>query len=107
MTIFNWFALFGIPSLIGGFWLNILKSIKNSDKQTKALQLGVQALLRERLLYLYREFFKQGYVNYSDRQTVENMYKQYHVLGENGVMDDMHRRFMNLPIEVEENCKLN
>ncbi len=34
------------------------------------------------------------------------MYQQYHSLGENGVMDDMHHRFMNLPIgseqEVEE-----
>lgn len=101
MTTFNWFALFGVPALIGAVWTSIIKEIKHSNEKTKALQLGVQALLRERLIHSYRKFLKQGYVGYSDRQNVENMYRQYHSLGENGVMDDMHHRFMNLPLEVE------
>ena len=29
----------------------------------------------------------------------ENMYKQYHNLGVNGVMDDLYDKFMNLPLE--------
>jgi hypothetical protein len=41
-------------------------------------------------------------VDYNDRLNVENMYQQYHSLGENGVMDDMHLRFMNLPIGSEQ-----
>lgn len=101
MTVFNWFALFGVPTLIGGFWASVIKKIKQNDDMTKALQLGVQALLRERLIHSYKKFFKQGFVGYSDRQNVENMYTQYHALGENGVMDNMHHRFMKLPLEAE------
>ena len=106
MTIFNWLALFSIPTLIASLWAHLIRRIKHSDEQTRALQKGVQALLRERLIHSYRKFFKLGFVDYNDRLNVENMYQQYHSLGENGVMDDMHLRFMNLPIgsehEVEE-----
>ena len=29
----------------------------------------------------------------------ENMYQQYHSLGKNGVMDDIHEKFKALPLE--------
>jgi len=102
MTIFNWLALFSIPTLIASLWAHLIRRIKHSDEQTRALQKGVQALLRERLIHSYRKFFKLGLVDYNDRLNVENMYQQYHSLGENGVMDDMHLRFMNLPIGSEQ-----
>ena len=102
MTIFNWLALFSIPTLIGSLWAYLIKRIQHSDEQTRALQKGVQALLRERLLHSYRKFFKLGYVDYYDRQNVDNMYQQYHSLYKNGVMDDMHVRFMALPLGTEE-----
>ena len=102
MTVFNWLALFSIPTLIASLWAHLIRRIKHSDEQTKALQRGVQALLRERLIHSYRKFFKLGYVDHNDRQNVENMYNQYHNLGENGVMSDMHARFMALPLGTEE-----
>lgn len=106
MTMFNWLVLLGFPTLVTAGWKYLAVKIKHSDEQTRALQRGVQALLRERLIHSYRKFFKLGFVDYNDRLNVENMYQQYHSLGENGVMDDMHHRFMNLPIgseqEVEE-----
>ena len=102
MTMFNWLVLLGFPTLVtaGGKYLAV--KIKHSEVQTRALQRGVQALLRERLIHSYRKFFKLGYVDYNDRQNVENMYNQYHNLGENGVMSDMHARFMALPLGTEE-----
>jgi len=87
---------------MASLWAHLIRRIKHSDEQTKALQRGVQALLRERLIHSYRKFFKLGFVDYNDRLNVENMYQQYHSLGENGVMDDMHHRFMNLPIGSEQ-----
>ena len=105
MTIFNWLVLFGLPTLIASLWAHLIKKIKHSDAQTKALQLGVQALLRERLVHSYRKFFKIGYVDYNDRQNVQNMYKQYHSLGENGVMDEMHSKFLALPVSAELEIK--
>ena len=99
MTIFNWLVLLGMPTLFTTLWAYLVKKIRHSDTQTKALQLGVQALLRERLIHSYRKFFKLGYVDYNDRLNDENKYQQYHSLGKNGVMDDMHLRFMHLPID--------
>ena len=36
------------------------------------------------------------------REIFENMYNQYHILGANGVMDDIYRKFMALPLEEKE-----
>ena len=102
MTMFNWLVLLGFPTLVTAGWKYLVVKIKHSEVQTRALQRGVQALLRERLIHSYRKFFKLGYVDYNDRQNVENMYNQYHNLGENGVMSDMHARFMALPLGTEE-----
>ena len=102
MTMFNWLVLLGFPTLVTAVWKYLAVKIKHSEVQTRALQRGVQALLRERLIHSYRKFFKLGYVDYNDRQNVENMYNQYHNLGENGVMSDMHARFMALPLGTEE-----
>ena len=41
----------------------------------------------------------QGYATSDDRQNFENMYVQYHSLGENGVMDDVRQKFFALPME--------
>ena len=102
MTMFNWLVLLGFPTLVTAGWKYLAVKIKHSEVQTRALHRGVQALLRERLIHSYRKFFKLGYVDYNDRQNVENMYNQYHNLGENGVMSDMHARFMALPLGTEE-----
>ena len=70
-----------------------------SDERVKqkALMIGVQAMLRDRLLQGYRHYEEQGYADYDERSNMENMYGAYHNLGENGVMDDMHDKFMRLP----------
>ena len=72
------------------------------EKQNQAIMMGVQALLRDRLLQGYRQHFHLGYADYENRKNLENLYTQYHRLGSNGVMDDMHQRFLALPIQKEE-----
>ena len=62
-----------------------------------ALMIGVQAMLRDRLLQGYRHYEEKGYADYDDRSNMENMYNAYHNLGKNGVMDDMQKKFMQLP----------
>ena len=66
-------------------------------KRTEASMLGIQALLRDRLLQAYRHYIAQGYASYQDRTNVENMYTQYEALGPNSVMDDLHEQFSRLP----------
>lgn len=38
----------------------------------------------------------------NDRDDFENCWKQYHALGANGVMDDVHKKFLALPIGSED-----
>lgn len=66
-------------------------------RKQEAVMTGVQAMLRDRLLQGYRYYESAGFADYDDRSNMENMYNAYHTLGKNGVMDDMHKKFLALP----------
>ena len=109
VSIYQWLCVFGIPSIIGlligiGIKKPIEKRIAEQEKvaatqatQTKAVMLGVQALLRDRLLQGYKFYEDQGWASYEDKTNMENMHVQYEALGENNVMNARHERFINLP----------
>ena len=99
--------LYQILSLLfgSGLLITILTAvwnkIKMNERKTESVQLGVQALLRDRLYSTYLKYAEKGYAPLYARENFENMYKQYHILGANGVMDDIYRKFMALPLEKE------
>ena len=62
-----------------------------------ALCKGVQALLRDSMITRYNEFTPQGYAPLFAKQNFDNMWHPYHTLDENGVMDEYHETFMELP----------
>jgi hypothetical protein len=66
-------------------------------KKQEAVMIGIQAMLRDRLLEGFRHYDDQGYAEYDDRSNIDNMYHAYHNLGKNGVMDKMYEKFMQLP----------
>ena len=100
-------TVYQILSLVfgSGFLITIIEiffnKIKNNEKRTEALKLGVQALLRDRLYAYYNKYLELEYAPIYARENFENIYKQYHNLGNNGVMDDIYRKFMELPTENE------
>ena len=73
--------------------------IKLTEKKTESVQLGIQALLRDRLYQTYLHYEDKGYAPLYARENFENMYNQYHALGANGVMDDIRDKFLELPLE--------
>ena len=106
-------TIIGVPALISGIVLLVInRSLKKRDakqeeirkqnaemeRQNKAIMLGVQAILRDRLLQGYRHYIDKGFAEYDDRENMENIYTQYHALGANGVMDDMRDKFRSLPM---------
>ena len=99
--------LYQILSLLfgSGLLITILTAvwdkIKQNEKKTESVQLGVQALLRDRLYYTYMKYAEKGYAPIYARENFENMYQQYHTLGANGVMDDIYRKFNELPTKNE------
>ena len=82
----------GVPALLLGV-------IITSWIQIHAVKKGVQALLRDRLIQGYKFYSHQGFADVDDRSNLENVYVQYHALGANGVMDDLRKKFLELPIE--------
>ena len=89
----------GLLVTVGRYFL---KRIKANDLKTEAVQKGVQALLRDRLYDKYEHYSALGYAPIRARENFENMWTQYHNLGKNGVMDDIHDKFKLLPTEKED-----
>ena len=97
MNLYQILCLIGIPSIITGinvYIFNIMKSIKTKHN---SLELGVQALLRSQMITDYNFWSEKGYAPIYARENFENCWLRYHNLGANGVMDDLHNKFMALP----------
>jgi len=67
------------------------------EAQNKATMLGVQALLRDRLLQAFSHYLARGWISASDRDNIDNMYTQYESLGENNVISDIYNQVRALP----------
>ncbi len=103
MELYQILTIIGIPSLITLFvqWLITTFSKKNKTHRLEIeyLKLGIQALLRDRLLESYKACKKRGWISIQDKENFNNMYCQYHSLGQNGVMDGVYKEVMSLPTE--------
>lgn len=67
------------------------------EAQNAATMLGVQALLRDRLLQAFNHYLALGWIGAGDRDNVENMYVQYEALGPNNVINDIYNQVRALP----------
>lgn len=92
MTVYQWLCLLGVPAILAAF-------VKYIMSQIKGIKLGVQALLRAQMIADYNKWEDRGYAPIYARQNFENCWQQYHNLGVNGVMDDLHKKFLELPTE--------
>lgn len=106
ITIYQILCLIGIPSL-STIVCFIYKKLKENDNKTCAVQLGIQALLRSQMISDYNKWCKEGYAPIYARENFENCWTQYHSLGANGVMDDIHNKFMDLPTEPSKKRRAN
>ena len=101
MTLYQILSLTLGSGLLVTILTAVWRKIKVNEKKTESVQLGVQALLRDRLYSTYTHYQEKGYAPIYARENFENMYEQYHTLGANGVMDDIYRKFMALPLNKE------
>ena len=96
MTVYQILCLLGIPALMAAIGGSLLKIVFS---QIKGVKLGVQALLRSQMIHDYNKWAERGYAPIYARENFQNCWNQYHALGANGVMDDIHNKFLMLPIE--------
>lgn len=102
MTVYQWLCLLGVPALIAGGFKYLYSSLKKNTSDTEAVKIGIQALLRSQMIADYNKWTDRGYAPIYARDNFENCWKQYHALGVNGVMDDLHEKFLELPTEPPE-----
>lgn len=95
MTLYQWLCLLSIPTIF-------LAGAKYILNQIKGIKLGVQALLRAQMIDDYNKWEERHYAPIYARQNFENCWAQYHALGANGVMDDLHTKFLALSTEPKE-----
>ena len=99
MTIYQVLCLIGVPTLILAVFKYLWSQIKHNTEDSKALKAGIQALLRAQMISDFNKYSEKGYAPIYARDNFENCWKQYHSLGVNGVMDDLHRKFLELSTE--------
>lgn len=78
----------------------ILKRIFGLLKRQKAIEQGVQALLRNELIRKYREYESKGEISILDRENMEHMFKEYQNLGGNGTIKQLYEEMLELPTKI-------
>ena len=88
----------GALGLLGLGMKKITSELQREKKDQEAIKMGVQAILRDRLIQSYNFHMSLGYCEIHDRDNIINMYTQYHNLGANGVIDNLIDEISVLPI---------
>ena len=78
---------------------SLVALVKDIQTTNKAQNAGLQSVLKDLLKIRYLEWIKKGYAPLDARDDLEKMYQSYHKLGANGVMDNMRKQFLELPIK--------
>lgn len=99
MTVKDLFSMFFGSGVLIPVIAYFVRRIKATEQKNEAIALGVQALLRDRLIERYNHYNKKGYAPIYAKENFLNMWDQYHSLGVNGVMNELQEKFMNLPEE--------
>lgn len=90
----NWGWIVSFVTILGGILVYVYRHIR-------ALQRGVQALLRAQMVDNYQHYHGKGYAPLYARESFENLWRNYEALGANGVFSDIHNKFMALPTHEE------
>lgn len=71
--------------------------------QVRASRSGIRALLRAEIIRVYNKYHDNlGYCPIYVKESIEDIYKQYHALKGNGVGTHLHDAIMDLPTEPPE-----
>ena len=81
--------LFGIvAALAAASYRRVSRHMRHTQKKDQALDDGMRALLRDRIISACDHYFEKGFAP---------MYDAYHSLGGDGIVTDMVRQAMELP----------
>lgn len=79
----------------------VLNKIKKQTDKQNAMEAGVQALLRDRLIDRYREVKEKNEISILDRENLQHMYNEYVNLGGNGTVKQLMDELLEIPTKIE------
>lgn len=91
------FGLMG--SIFSGLFLWFGKKFKLSMTAQKAVNKGVQALLRDRIIQAYNHYMERGECPIYALDNVLALFKEYKALDGNGAIERLVGELKNLPID--------
>ena len=68
MTLYNWLTLLLGSGILLEIFRRLFRRVASNDAKMKAIQAGVQALLRDRLIAEYNDAVKKGYARIYDQE---------------------------------------
>ena len=92
-------ALFGVVVALLSF---LYRRFAKRIKRLSSVELGVQALLRDRIVLTYNHYNDKGYWPIYARENFDALYQQYRALGGNGAVESLCGILKELPTEKEE-----
>jgi len=94
-------AMGGLLYFIKKYFNHFDKKIDKFITENKSMKLGIQAVLRDRIIQSHRYLTDKGFASIEERDSIYNMYDQYHTLGVNGVIDCLIDEIGELPIRLK------
>lgn len=77
----------------------VYKKLISKSREQDAIKLGIQALLRDRIIQSYNHYQDKGHCPIYALDNVTALYKQYHALGGNGTVTELVERLKDMPSE--------
>jgi ribonucleotide monophosphatase NagD (HAD superfamily) len=98
----EWISQYWMQVLFGGITTFLSGAGWYIYKQFKALKMGMQAMLRDRIIEQYNKYMDKGYIPIYAMENVTAMYKEYHALGGNGTITQLYEELLELPHRKED-----
>lgn len=76
-----------------------VESTKTGRPRQKAIELGIHALLRDRVVQAYYHYTERGWITLHGLEAAEKMYTEYHNLGGNGTVTKLMEDLRELPVK--------
>ncbi len=104
-----WITKYWIEVLFGLIVTALTATVKHLWSQNKrrcteqeAVKMGIQALLRDRIIEQYNKYMDKDYIPIYAMDNVKAMYKEYHALGGNGTITKLYEELLELPHRKED-----
>ena len=94
-------ALGLVVTFTGFLYRSFTKSLREREQKQEALEQGIIALLKERLLDIYSQYMEKGYYSIHARNRTDILFKAYEQLGGNGTVKSLIDALKKLPTERE------